>query len=272
MATNKLTKDNPTPDIPDNTMEMFSLKGKYAVVTGAGSGIGLAAVRAFLDASAAGVAMLYNSNDKTIELAKELEKEYGGKSKVIAKKCPVDDSKAVEDVVAKCAEEFGRIDVFVANAGMGSSGPVTEMTDEYFHKTTNVNFSGVFYCAREAGKVFKKQGSGSFIITASMSGHIVNVPNTQAVYNAHKAGVIHLGKSLAFEWKDFARVNIISPGFVDTNMGAFNEILEVNRHMTVMGRQADPKEFKGVFLYLASNASSFTTGCDIIVDGGYTLP
>jgi sorbose reductase len=111
------------------------------------------------------------------------------------------------------------------------------MTDEYFHKTTNVNFSGVFYCAREAGKVFKKQGSGSFIITASMSGHIVNVPNTQAVYNAHslleyrcgrwpvlidsrliaEAGVIHLGKSLAFEWKDFARVNIISPGFVDTN-------------------------------------------------------
>lgn len=139
------------------------------------------------------------------------------------------------------------------------------MTDEYFHKTTNVNFSGVFYCAREAGKVFKKQGSGSFIITASMSGHIVNVPNTQAVYNAHstldllagrcfaeclisdqsvEAGVIHLGKSLAFEWKDFARVNIVSPGFVDTAMGAFEEILEVNRHMTVMGRQADPKEFK----------------------------
>lgn len=271
MATNNLTQDRPCPDIPDNVMDMFSLKGKYCVVAGAGSGIGLAAVEAFLEASASGVAMLYNSNDKTIDLAKELEQKFNG-SRVIALKCPVDDPKAVAEVTQKVVDEFGRIDVYVANAGMGASGPVTEMTDDYYNKTTAVNFGGVFYGAREAGKVFKKQGSGSFIITSSMSGRIVNVPNTQALYNAHKAGVTHLGKSLAFEWKDFARVNIVSPGFVETNMGAFNEILEVNRHMTVMGRQGQTKEFKGIFLYFASNASSYTTGAEILVDGGYTLP
>jgi len=264
--------DRPVPKLADNVMDMFSLKGKYCAVAGAGSGIGLGAVRAFLDAGAAGVAMTYNSNDATIQLAKDLEKEYNGKSKVIALKCPVGESKAVAETVAAIHKEFGRLDVFVANAGMGAGGAITEMSDEYFDKTTAVNFSGVFYCAREAGKIFKQQGSGSFIITASMSASIVNIPNTQALYNAHKAGVKHLGKSLAFEWKDFARCNIVSPGFFYTDMGASPSVAATARSMAVLGRQGDVRELKGIYLYLASDASTFTTGSEIIVDGGYTLP
>ncbi|KAL7009989.1 hypothetical protein EMMF5_000008 [Cystobasidiomycetes sp. EMM_F5] len=217
--------------------------------------------------------MLYNTKDSTIKLGQELEAEFQGRTKIRAYKCSVNDSNMVADVVAQVIADFGRLDVFVANAGMGAGGNVTEMTDEKFDYTTAVNFSSVFYSAREAGKQFKKQGNGSFIITASMSGHIVNTPCNQAVYNAHKAGVIHLGKSLAVEWKDFARVNSISPGFFYTDMGAAEgEVAEVARKMAVLGRQGDVRELKGIFLYLASDASTFTTGADILVDGGYTLP
>lgn len=108
-----------------------------------------------------------------------------------------------------------------------------------------------------------------------MSAHIVNVPINQPVYNASKAAVTHFGKSLAVEWRDFARVNIISPGFFDTKMGAgMAGAAVVNEafRMAPLGRQGHTKEIKGLFLYLASDASSYTTGSDVLIDGGYTLP
>jgi NAD(P)-dependent dehydrogenase (short-subunit alcohol dehydrogenase family) len=106
-----------------------------------------------------------------------------------------------------------------------------------------------------------------------MSGHIVNVPIDQPVYNATKAYVRHFGKSLAREWREFARVNSVSPGFFDTSMGAAGGAVEheANR-MAVLGRQGHVKEIKGLYLYLASDASTYTTGADMIIDGGYTLP
>lgn len=128
------------------------------------------------------------------------------------------------------------------------------------------------YCAKYVGEVFKKQGSGNLIITASMSAHIVNVPVDQPVYNATKAYVAHLGKSLAREWRDFARVNVVSPGFFDTRMGAGPDVINEAYRMSVLGRQGHTREIKGLYLYLASDASSYTTGSDVIIDGGYTLP
>lgn len=131
---------------------------------------------------------------------------------------------------------------------------------------------GVTYCAKYAGEVFKRQGFGNLIITSSMSAHIVNVPGDQPVYNATKAFVTHLGKSLAREWRDFARVNIVSPGFFDTKMGAGEHGINEALRMSVLGRQGHVKEIKGIYLYLASDASSYTTGSDVVVDGGYVLP
>jgi NAD(P)-dependent dehydrogenase (short-subunit alcohol dehydrogenase family) len=104
-----------------------------------------------------------------------------------------------------------------------------------------------------------------------MSGHIVNVPVDQPVYNGSKAFVTHFGKSLAREWRDFARVNIVSPGFFDTKMGAGPLALNEAYRMAALGRQGHVKEIKGLYLYLASDASSYMTGSDVIIDGGYVL-
>lgn len=131
---------------------------------------------------------------------------------------------------------------------------------------------GVVFCAKFIGDVFKRQGSGNLIITSSMSAHIVNVPVDQPVYNATKAYVTHFGKSLAREWREFARVNIVSPGFFDTKMGAGADSLNEAHRMSVLGRQGHVKEIKGLYLYLASDASTYMTGSDVLIDGGYVLP
>lgn len=128
------------------------------------------------------------------------------------------------------------------------------------------------HCAKYAGEVFKRQNRGNLIITSSMSGHVVNVPTDQPVYNGSKAFVTQFGKCLAREWRDFARVNIVSPGFFDTKMGASPLALNEAYRMAVLGRQGHVKEIKGLYVYLASDASTYTTGTDVIIDGGYVLP
>lgn len=105
-----------------------------------------------------------------------------------------------------------------------------------------------------------------------MSGHIVNVPVDQPVYNATKAFVTHFGKSLAREWREFARVNIVSPGFFDTKMGANPLAINEAYRMAALGRQGHVKEIKALYLYLASDASTYMTGSDVLIDGGYVLP
>jgi sorbose reductase len=134
------------------------------------------------------------------------------------------------------------------------------------------NVDGTTFCAKYAGLQFRTQGFGNLILTSSISAHIVNVPVDQPIYNAGKAFVSHLGKSLAREWRDFARVNIVSPGFFDTKMGAGPKVLTEGLRMTPLGRMGDVKEIKGVFLWLASNASTYVTGTDVLIDGGYVLP
>jgi sorbose reductase len=140
------------------------------------------------------------------------------------------------------------------------------------HFLNRPTVDGIVYCAKYAGHVFKRQGFGNLIITSSMSAHIVNVPVDQPVYNATKAFVTHFGKSLAREWREFARVNIVSPGFFDTKMGASPQCLNEAYRMSALGRQGNVKEIKGLYLYLASDASTYMTGSDVLIDGGYVLP
>jgi sorbose reductase len=151
------------------------------------------------------------------------------------------------------------------------------------------DLDGVFYCARSAAQHWKRQANegkdlsgnklenytyGKFIATASMSGHIVNIPQMQTAYNAAKAGVIHLCKCLAVEWVQFARANTVSPGYMATEITDFvpKETKDIWRGKIPMGREGEVHELKGAYLYLASDASSYCTGADIAVDGGYCLP
>ncbi|KAF7543403.1 hypothetical protein G7Z17_g10762 [Cylindrodendrum hubeiense] len=240
----------PFPDTPSNVLEQFRLKGKVVVVTGAADGIGLAVAEAMAEANGH-VALWYNSNDAAVKKARELAELHGVKA--ASYKVDVSDSEQVQKAILAVVEEFGKIDIFIANAGMCVMKTILDLTLDEYKKQMSVNVDGVVYCA-------------------NMSGRIVTVPVDQPVYNATKAFVTHFGKSLAREWRDFARVNIVSPGYFDTKMGAGPlDANEVYR-MSVLGRQGHVKEIKGLYLYLASDASTYMTGSDVLVDGGYVLP
>lgn len=197
----------------------------------------------------------------------------------------------MEDAVNQSVKDFnGRLDVFIANSGIPwTQGPMVDGPLEHYSEVMNIDMNGTFYCAKYAAAHWRRQKeegtdlngqklanftTGSFVATASMSGHIVNFPQMQAAYNAAKSGVIHLCKSLAVEWVKFARANTVSPGYTATEISNFvpQETKDIWKDKIPMGREGQPEELKGAYLYLASDASSYTTGEDITVDGGYSLP
>ncbi|OJJ83229.1 uncharacterized protein ASPGLDRAFT_48626 [Aspergillus glaucus CBS 516.65] len=259
----------PTPNTPTNVLEQLSLQGKTIVITGAADGIGYAVAEVMAEAGG-DVALWYNSNDAAVAKAKYLGETHGVMA--VAYKVDVSNYDNVQQTMNAVVNDFGKIDTFIANAGMAISKPLLEQTLDEYRKQMSVNVDGVLYCAKAAGTIFSAQNSGNLIITSSMSAHIVNVPVDQPVYNATKAFITHLGKSLAREWRDFARVNIVSPGFFETKMGASPQTVQEAYRMAALGRQGDVKEIKGLYLYLASGASSYMTGSDVLIDGGYTLP
>ncbi|GAA6045832.1 hypothetical protein NBRC10513_005239 [Rhodotorula toruloides] len=258
----------PTPQLPESMLEMLSMKGKVSIVTGGSGGIGFAAAEGLAEMGG-DIALAYRSAEGMDKRAEDLAKKFGVKVK--AYKCDVADYDEVTKLVNDVKSDFGRVDVFIANAGMGGSGRIKDLSLEQWRKIQAVNYDSVFYAMKAVGPIFEAQGSGSFIATTSISAHIVNVPLDQSAYNASKAAVVHLCKSVARDWRLFARVNTISPGFFDTAMGAAPEVADTVYRYSVLGRQGDPKELKGAFLLLASGAGSYITGSDYLVDGGYTL-
>ncbi|KAJ5287890.1 hypothetical protein N7478_003576 [Penicillium angulare] len=259
----------PFPNTPSNVLDQLRMNGKVVIVTGAADGIGLAVAEAIAEAGG-NVAFWYNSNDAAVQHSKDLAVTHNVKTS--AYKVDVSVSTQVQETIAKVVQDFGKIDVFIANAGMAISKPILEQTLDEYRKQMSVNVDGIVYCSKYIGEVFHRQGFGNLIITSSMSGHIVNVPTDQPVYNATKAYVTHFGKSLAREWREFARVNIVSPGFFDTKMGASPFAINEAYRMAAVGRQGHTKEIKGLYLYLASDASTYMTGSDVLIDGGYVLP
>ncbi|KAF7563635.1 hypothetical protein G7046_g430 [Stylonectria norvegica] len=259
----------PFPNTPSNVLEQLRLTGKVVVVTGAADGIGLAVAEAMAEGGAH-VAMWYNSNNAAIERARELAEAHGVRT--FTYKADVSDADQVQKAISDVTRDFGKIDVFIANAGMAISKPILEQSLDEYRTQMSVNVDGVVFCSKCIGEIFRQQGFGNLIITSSMSAHIVNVPVDQPVYNATKAFVTHFGKSLAREWREFARVNIVSPGFFDTKMGAGPEGINEAYRMAALGRQGHTKEIKGLYLYLASDASTYMTGSDVLIDGGYVLP
>ncbi|BFZ64958.1 hypothetical protein YB2330_006119 [Saitoella coloradoensis] len=254
-------------------LDLFNLKGKVVAITGASRGIGAVLAQAFAEANAE-VASIYTSESSkklSEESVEELKSKYGVRAK--SYQADVAKPEEIEACLNKIVEDFGKLDVLTANAGVCKHVSALENTPEDFRWITDVNLNGAFFSSKAAGKIFKKQGYGNIIITASISGTIVNVPQSQAAYNASKAGVVQLGKSLAWEFRDFARVNCVSPGYIETEMTGMADpaFLKEWLDLTPCGRMGQPSELKGLYVYLASDASTFVTGADYIIDGGYTL-
>ncbi|KAG5420341.1 hypothetical protein I9W82_002222 [Candida metapsilosis] len=257
-------------NLSKNITERFSLKGKVTVITGGAGAIGSAIAEGY--AQAGGDVVILDHAHSDNGLSKRLAATYGIKSQFY--QIDVTSAEQVKEVVVKIEEQFGTIDVFVANAGIAwYTGSILneDSTPQNWRKVFDVNVNGVFYCAKYVGQIFKKKGSGSFIITASMSAHINNVPNYQTAYNSAKAAVMHMAKGLAVEFAGFARVNSVSPGYTNTLLSAPIPTEQRAKWwgLTPMGREAETDELVGAYLYLASDASSFTNGSDIRVDGGY---
>lgn len=257
----------------EKLLDLLSLKGKVVVVTGASGaqGIGIEAARGCAELGA-DIALTYFSRaESCLKNAEDLARDYGITAR--AYYCDIRQWESVQTAVATILKDFGHIDTFIANAGRPTDCGVLEGSVEAWEEVIQADLNGTFYCAKAVGSHFKERGSGSFIISSSISGHIANYPQEQTSYNVAKAGCIHLAKSLANEWRDFARVNSVSPGYVETGISDYvpKETNGIWQALTPIGRIGRPKELKAIYAYLASDASSYTTGSDIVIDGGYTV-
>lgn len=252
--------------------DLLSLKGKVVIVTGASGprGMGIEAARGCAEMGA-DVAITYASRpDGAKKNVEELSSTYGVKVK--AYKLLVGEFASCQQLVKDVIADFGKVDVFIANAGATAKAGVLEEPTEDWNHVIQTDLNGTAYCAKAVGTHFKERGTGSFIITSSMSGHIANFPQEQTSYNVAKAGCIHMARSLANEWRDFARVNSISPGYIDTGLSDFvpEDIQKIWLNRIPVGRHGDAKELKAAYVYFASDASTYTTGADLVIDGGYT--
>ena len=255
------------PDLSKPILSQFSLEKKVCFITGGSRGIGLEIVRAFAEAGA-DVAFTYRTtpSDVAKDLARSVSMSTG--RRVVPLYADVTKRSEIAAALDQAVQTFGRIDVAVANAGVCRQISSLDYDEETFDKDYAVNVYGVMWTAQAAGKIFKAQGHGNLIITASVSSVLVNVPQPQTSYNSSKAAAAHLGKNLAIEWVDFARVNCVSPGYVATNSKS-SELLLPRKIKTEKGavtlsqpegirnlwtgqvpaqRMAKPAELKGVSL------------------------
>jgi NAD(P)-dependent dehydrogenase (short-subunit alcohol dehydrogenase family) len=253
-------------------LEMIKLTGRTALVTGGGRGIGLACAEALAEAGARVVIA-----DRDASLAKEGQaalhaRQFDAETVIM----DVTDSGRVTEVADELASRHGRIDILVNSAGIArSETPAEKVADEHWLNVLDVNLNGTFWCCRAFGKHMLRAKSGAIVNIGSMSGFIVNKPQAQSYYNASKAAVHHLTKSLAAEWGSRGvRVNAVAPTYIATPL---NEFVKSNPAMydawiggTPMARLGRVEEIASVVLFLASDAASLMTGSIVLADGGYT--
>ena len=251
-------------------MNLFSLEREISFVTGAGSGIGQRIAVGLAEAGASvGCFDLPSSTglDTTLEQIKKL----GGRA--IALTGDVTSAADLNQAVDAVEKQLGPLSVSLNCAGIANAAPAEEMPLEQWQRGLSVNLTGVFLSCQAEAKVMLPRKRGSVVNIASMSGIIVNRGLMQAHYNASKAAVIHLSKSLAMEWCDRGvRVNSISPGYTATPMNLRPEMAGQTKQFeaeTPLGRMATVDELVGPAIFLLSKAASFCTGVDLIVDGGF---
>ena len=253
-----------------NAPALFDLKGRVALVTGAGSGIGQR-IAIGLAQSGADVACLDRREDSGLQDTISQIEALGRKA--IAITADVTSKDSLVAAVARTEAELGNLEIAVNAAGIANANPCEEMSEDQYQTLMDINMKGVFFsCQAEAGAMLK-HGKGSIINIASMSGVIVNRGLEQVHYNASKAGVIHMSKSMAMEWVSRGvRVNSISPGYTATPMNTRPEMVHQTKEFesqTPMARMASVNEMVGPAIFLASDASSYCTGVDLLVDGGF---
>lgn len=253
-------------------LELFDLRGKRALVTGASSGIGKKVAQAYVQAGAH-VAIAARHADALQSVADEIAAD--GDGRVIPMRCDVTQPDQVSDMLDRVTAELGGVDIAVCNAGIITVEGLLDMPLAEFRRVQSVNVDGVFLTAQAAARAMVRQGHGGAIITtASMSGHIINVPQQVGHYCTSKAAIIHLTKAMAVEFAPHhIRVNSVSPGYIRTEL--VEPLADYHRQWEPkipLGRMGRPEELAGLYVYLASEASSYMTGSDVVIDGGYTCP
>ncbi len=253
-----------------NILDQFKLDGKVAVVTGAGQGIGKRVALGYLQAGAK-VVLAALDDENLAATAAEFEENFPGCS--VAAPCDVTSQASVDALVASTVEKWGQIDIAVCNAGIVTLNGLDEMPLEEFERIQKVNVSGVFLTAQACAKQMIKQGNGgSIIFTASMSGTVINTPQKIGHYCASKAAAKQLAKAMAVEFAEHnIRVNSVSPGYIMTELvEPLTDFHALWKPQIPMRRLGKPEELMGLYLYLASDASTYMTGSDVIIDGGFT--
>lgn len=259
-----------------NILERFSLKGKVALVTGAGQGIGRAFAHALADAGA-DVAVVDLDLNKAEEAVQEITLR-SPQVKAIAIKTDVTNETQVTAMVDEVVKRLGGLTIACNNAGIAQWIDSENMPYADFQKMMRVNLDSVFLCAQAEARYMFTNGYGKIINTASLSAHVTNFPQNQSHYNISKAGVLSLTRNLGAEWADRGvRVNCISPGYTKTSMVEDLLETEVGKSMWQVWKTRIPQEkmaevtdLQGGIVFLASSVSDYMTGSDLIVDGGYT--
>jgi NAD(P)-dependent dehydrogenase (short-subunit alcohol dehydrogenase family) len=252
-------------DIPS----LFRLDDQVAVVTGAASGIGRR-IAVGLAEMGADVALLDLPGSDLDGAAAEVE---SAGRRALTAPMSVTDPQQQEEAVRRAESELGRVRLAVNSAGVANAAPAEDMAVDQWQRVLDINVTGVFLSCQAEARAMLRNGGGSIVNIASMSGSIINRGLLQAHYNASKAAVIHLSKSLAMEWsRSGIRVNSISPGYTATPMNTRPEVAEQVKQFesdTPLGRMATVDEMVGPAVFLLSEAASFCTGVDLLVDGGF---